>query len=226
MEFDIKNHRCFQCQIELVRSVQMDFHLIVDCKYWAIATWQALYLLPSWYPLMHHLSTVFEENKLRCTQEGLFDEHSILIPLVVLLLRKRTCVYQAFLRNSPEVLCYRRNEPRLSVQQHWVVRGKSSLYLSEPFRFLLLWHWVLKFFDVFSNQGIEKSCLKGQGLWQKLLPVLNNPNYPHVHFCKQSCPPSLYPELLYITITKLAQQAPSCDNFITLYWLLGELKGI
>lgn len=130
MEFAIKNYRCFQCRIRLMRCVQMVFQIIVDGKYWAIATWQALYLLPSWYPLMHHLPTVFEENKLRCTQEGLFDdEHSILIPLVSLLLRKRTCAYQAFLRNFIEVLCYWRNEANFPVQLHWVVRGKSSLYL-------------------------------------------------------------------------------------------------
>lgn len=38
--------------------------------------------------------------------------------------------------------------------------------------------------------------------------------------------PHLYPELVYIAITKLAQEAASCDNFIMFYWLLRELKGI
>lgn len=46
-------------------------------------------LLASRYPLMHHLSVVFGENRLRCAQEGLFvDKHSTSAPWVLHLLRK------------------------------------------------------------------------------------------------------------------------------------------
>lgn len=167
---------------------------------------------------MHHLSTVFEENKLRCAQGGLFaDEHSIPIPLVLLLLKKRACVCQAFLRSFIEVLCYWRNEASFSVQQRWVVRGESSSCL-----------WILQLAIAvtlsietsltFNNHKVEKSCLKGWRWWKKLLPC--------AEVCKQSCVPNLQPELLCISIINLAQQASSCDNFIMLYWLLRELKGI
>lgn len=46
-------------------------------------------LLASPYPLMHHLSAVFGENRLRCAQEGLFaDKRSISAPWVLHLLSK------------------------------------------------------------------------------------------------------------------------------------------
>lgn len=84
---------------------------------------------------MHHLSTVSEQNRLRCTREGLFDdEHNILIALVLCLLTKRTCVHQALLREVIEV-----NGEAAGEVQLWCLAALSGQRQEQPIFILTFW---------------------------------------------------------------------------------------